>query len=55
MKALVAMIAAAAIMTASAPAYAKYCYDKNGKLYSCSPDNERDVERKSKKDCESKP
>jgi hypothetical protein len=54
MKAIVTLLAAAGIMTASVPAYAKYCYDKNGKLYSCPPDNERDVERK-KKDCEPKP
>ena len=52
MKALVAMLALAGLMTATAPAYAKYCYDKNGKLYHCPPDNERDVERK--KDCEPK-
>jgi hypothetical protein len=52
MKALVAMIAAAVLMTASAPAYAKFCY-KNGKPYICSSDSDR-VAGKKEKDCEPK-
>jgi hypothetical protein len=53
MKALVAMIAAAVLMTASAPAYAKFCY-KNGKPYLCSSDSDRVAEGKKEKECEPK-
>lgn len=54
MKTLVALIAAAFVMTVSAPAYAKFCYDKNGKVTSCSPEGKGDEKgpRDRKKDCE---
>lgn len=51
MKALVAMIAAAVLVTATAPAYAKFC-EKNGKTYICR--GEHEAKDKSPRDCKPK-